>query len=533
EPDRRARAAASRPPGAARRADGHRRLRQRRVPVVRPGRRRWQQRLLRRRAGAARPVPGRHERAGSRRVLRHRGQLGDPERLRGPAALRARLDRDRRQPRRGLRGLRGPQDLHLHAARRRQVPLGRPDGRRGGQGEPRAPPRRRPGSRLHAQGRRADLDARRLHRGHPPQAGGQPLPALHGLELGPEDHRPRGDRGERRERLRPGVDADPHRRHRAVRAHGLRPRAPVHDDPQRRVLGREGELRDGPAEDRPGHRQPAAADLQRRPRRHHPLLPGVGARVDRGERRPPGAARGLLPEAAALREHAQGAVRRSRRPRGPALDDRHRAAGLRGLRGYGDGFHRPVSAGDPREPARTPLCPGSGQGEGRRRLRGHQGDRARLLGGRVRRAAPRRRAAAGPPRRGRIPADAARGAAAAGLRLRRGPRKRSGPAAADQHAGRRASRHVGADRLRVQRRPELPGLLRQAGGRQARAGAHRSRSACPGALSRGRAAGDRLELDLLPRRPARRDGGSRGPDGDPAHAGLPVDPRPRVTGEEV
>ena len=88
---------------------------------------------------------------------------------------------------------------------------------------------------------------------------GRAVRALHGVELGAEDHRAGRDQDARGLGPRPEVPAHARGRHRPVQAHGVRARPPVRADAQRRLLGRQAVLPRGAAEDHAGHRQPAPA----------------------------------------------------------------------------------------------------------------------------------------------------------------------------------------------------------------------------------------------------------------------------------
>ena len=82
-------------------------------------------------------------------------------------------------------------DLHLQASERRQVP-GRHAVRLPG-GEDLVPATPGCGCRslVHARAGRVDANPRRDHLRHAPQAPGSAVPALHGLQLGPQDHQPK------------------------------------------------------------------------------------------------------------------------------------------------------------------------------------------------------------------------------------------------------------------------------------------------------------------------------------------------------
>ena len=206
---------------------------------------RWRKRRIERRdAHVAHAVPRRHAGPRPGHHVRGRGRPGDGVGLRGTRALQARHVGHHPWAGEVVDAIRGPTDVHVHAATRREVPRRNDRRRRVMDQELPAPAGDQPGACLHGhrrgQNRGAEPDDVRRHA----QGAEQRVPALHGLSLAAVRGEPdRSGQEHRRRRPRAGVAEDQRCGNGAVHDQGVRPRQPLHAGGISRLLGRNGPVR--------------------------------------------------------------------------------------------------------------------------------------------------------------------------------------------------------------------------------------------------------------------------------------------------
>ena len=207
-----------------------------------------------------------------RHLLRQRRPLDHDVLLRRPAQVQEQHDGDRAGARGELRGVRGRQDVDVQAAPRRQVRRRHAVRRRGGAVLDRAPARGRRRARLHGRADRQDERSGSIDPGARAEDADQPVRALAGVPVRPQDGQPEGRQGRTRTATRrprsswPTTARAPARTTSSTAEPGQRYRARG----QRELLGRGARLHGGRPAGDPELLDPGAAAARRRARHDDP-----------------------------------------------------------------------------------------------------------------------------------------------------------------------------------------------------------------------------------------------------------------------